>query len=434
MQVDNYETEKAITEHNSDIDFYDTENSCLVSTIFTFLNNNVRVYGTIENPWFCGKDVANVLGYKKLDQAIRTNVKEKFKRTLRDLVGPPVGGRSINDKVFTYNELNSMFISDAGVYSLIFKSKLALAEQFQDWVFDEVLPSIRKTGKYQINTTIKVLQEKLLQTNEQLAGKDKVIRDKDNQLEYKDKQLQEEKTINLKQKKGNSMLRNFVENIKTREKNSIIYIATSSLYAANSIFKIGGCASNKLLKSRLATYNSGRPQDDQLYFAAIFKCSDFRQMESRIKAILVDFKSTKKNTEMFSIHYDSLSAILEFMIENYSKEIDKLNDFIKNIIENMIEKDPVIPPPLKLDYIELKQIQNGEMVKTDTIDFDTMDDMQQKLLITDLFNKFKTPDMTTINRREFETHLSDRSIRYKKRSVWKIMKDIAGDLNLLVKY
>lgn len=269
---------------------YDTGNTASINQIFTFLGNRVRVFGTTENPWFSGKDVAVVLGYKYSDKAIKAHVKDKCKRVLKALTGP-------SDLCgLTYNELNSFFINEAGVYSLIFRSKLDLAEKFQDWVFETVLPSIRKTGKYQINSQIKFLQE---------------------QVHLKDKEIRKQKT-------GNILLKNYVDNIKSRDKESILYIATSNTYASQNNFKIGGGASNKLLKGRLATYNSGRPQEDQLYFAAIFKCSDYRQMESRIKDLLFAFK---KNTEMYIIHYESLFSILEFMVENYSKEIDKLNEF-----------------------------------------------------------------------------------------------------------
>lgn len=100
----------------------------------------------------------------------------------------------------------------------------------------------------------------------------------------------------------------------------------------------------------------------------------------------------------------------------------------------MVDKEPIIPPALILDYIELKQVQNGEAVKAEIINFDSMDDTSQKQVISEIFNNFKTADMTIINRKEFESHLSDRSIRYRKRTVWKIIKDIASDLNLLLKY
>jgi hypothetical protein len=312
----------------------------------------------------------------------------------------------------TLNELNSIYINESGLYSLILRSKLESAKVFKKWVTSEVLPSIRKRGQFQVNTQIKLLEEQLETQHAQLEAKDQQIK---------------------QQKSGNLILKNYVHNIKSRSKEHVIYIATSKLYASQNNFKVGGCSSNKLLKSRLANYNSGRPTQDNMYFAIIFKCSDYRCMESRIKDILAGFRS-KKNAEMYVIHYDTLCNIMEFMINNYNSEIDKLNEFINNIIEHMVDRPAVIPEPLILDYIELKLIKDGEAVKSDTINLDDMEETKQKQVISELFNNFKTPTMTTINRKEFEKHLSERDIRYKKRNVWKIVKDIASDLNLLLKY
>ena len=85
-------------------------------------------------PYFVGKDVAMVLGYKDTDQAIRTHVDEEDKLT-RDFDG------SGQKRAMTV-------INESGVYSLIFSSKLPSAKQFKHWVTSEVLPSIRKSGMY----------------------------------------------------------------------------------------------------------------------------------------------------------------------------------------------------------------------------------------------------------------------------------------------
>ena len=86
---------------------------------------------------FRGKDVPSTLGYKNTGDAIIKHVKDDNKVAISSVVkrdGNPT----------------EIFIKQPGVYSLIFKSKLLSAEAFQDWVFSEVLPSIRKTGGYQI--------------------------------------------------------------------------------------------------------------------------------------------------------------------------------------------------------------------------------------------------------------------------------------------
>ena len=89
-----------------------------------------------QNIWFRGKDVALALGYKDTDQAIRSHVDTEDKNTY------PVK--------MTGQVRNVTFISEPGLYSLIFNSKLELAKAFKRWVFIEVLPSIRESGQYKM--------------------------------------------------------------------------------------------------------------------------------------------------------------------------------------------------------------------------------------------------------------------------------------------
>ena len=83
---------------------------------------------------FCGKDVALALGYSNTKDAISRHCKGVVKHDL-----PTAGGTQ---------KMN--FISEGDIYRLAAKSELPSAEKFESWIFDEVLPSIRKTGGYQI--------------------------------------------------------------------------------------------------------------------------------------------------------------------------------------------------------------------------------------------------------------------------------------------
>ena len=84
-------------------------------------------------------DVAIILGYADPQSTISKKVSAKNKGVA---------------KVETPGGIQSMTVlEEAGVYQLIFSSKLPDAEKFQDWVFDDVLPSIRKTGNYSISST-----------------------------------------------------------------------------------------------------------------------------------------------------------------------------------------------------------------------------------------------------------------------------------------
>ena len=96
-------------------------------------------------PWFKGVEVATVLGYARPRTAVYEQVPLKLKNSFEYLGG--IGGvREI--RTLDPNELKTSWISEAGLYKLVLKSKAKNAEVFQDWVCAEVLPQIRKTGSY----------------------------------------------------------------------------------------------------------------------------------------------------------------------------------------------------------------------------------------------------------------------------------------------
>ena len=96
----------------------------------------VRTIVKDGEPYFIGKDVADILGYAKPENAIATHVDEE------DKTSTLIQGTGSNYKS------KAIIINESGVYALIFGSKLPKAKQFKRWVTSEVLPSIRKTGSY----------------------------------------------------------------------------------------------------------------------------------------------------------------------------------------------------------------------------------------------------------------------------------------------
>ena len=97
---------------------------------------NVRVIMQDGEPWFVGKDVASMLGYKKTENALIAHVDADDKTTTL------IQGTGSNYKSQT------VIINESGLYSLILSSKLPSAKQFKRWVTSEVLPAIRKEGMY----------------------------------------------------------------------------------------------------------------------------------------------------------------------------------------------------------------------------------------------------------------------------------------------
>jgi len=130
-----------------------------------FNNEEFGQVRTVEidgKPYFAASDVAEALGYSNPRDAISRHCKGVVKHdTLTE-----GGAQSIN------------FIPEGDIYRLIVSSKLPSAERFESWVFDEVIPSIRQTGGYQIPQTyteaLRALADKVEET-ERLALENKAM-------------------------------------------------------------------------------------------------------------------------------------------------------------------------------------------------------------------------------------------------------------------
>lgn len=109
-----------------------------LTPIFTFQNRQVRVAGTPDNPIFCAVDVCEILGIENSRDAIASlDADEKI--TVANSDGNPRAGIP--------HQL--AFVTESGLYTLIFKSRKQEAKTFRKWVTAEVLPAIRRTGGYQ---------------------------------------------------------------------------------------------------------------------------------------------------------------------------------------------------------------------------------------------------------------------------------------------
>ena len=108
--------------------------------LFKFEGNKVRTLKINDEPYFVGKDVAEILGYALPTKAIQDHVDKEDQRS-----------EIVNKSQFFQNGtgfMNVDLITESGVYSLIFSSKLPKAKKFKRWVTSEVLPAIRKYGAY----------------------------------------------------------------------------------------------------------------------------------------------------------------------------------------------------------------------------------------------------------------------------------------------
>ena len=143
--------------------------------VFNFENNKVRSLMLNNEPWFVGKDVAEVLGYSNINKAVSMHVDEYDKRVLDFKGFSQIGNAS---KLWSGNDFsNKTIINESGLYSLVLSSKLPSAKKFKRWVTSEVLPALRKTGQYQVKELSgqELMAKALIEAQSVLAAKDKQI-------------------------------------------------------------------------------------------------------------------------------------------------------------------------------------------------------------------------------------------------------------------
>lgn len=142
--------------------------------LFNFENHEVRSLLLNNEPWFVGKDVADVLGYQNGSRDINRHVDEEDRQNYQNGTFDSPRGMTI--------------INESGLYSLVLSSKLPSAKKFKRWVTSEVLPALRKTGSYSIQPTLpKTYKEALIELVAQVEANEKL--ELENKM--KDQQLNE---------------------------------------------------------------------------------------------------------------------------------------------------------------------------------------------------------------------------------------------------
>lgn len=142
--------------------------------LFNFENQQVRTLIINEEPYFVGKDIAIILGYKKPENAIANHVEDEDKTTTL------IQGTGSNYKSKT------VIVNESGMYSLILSSKLPNAKRFKHWVTSKVLPAIRKHGAY-------MTDEKAFDVVHNKTGLADLLQQAADQLKQKDIEIAEMK-------------------------------------------------------------------------------------------------------------------------------------------------------------------------------------------------------------------------------------------------
>lgn len=164
--------------------------------IRTLINEN-------GEPLFCGKDVCDVLGYKRAHDAVRQHV--NIHDTVKYRVSTPI----INGTGVCTGKMKLMqmlFVNESGFYALVLGSKLEGALRFKQWVTSEVLPSLRKRGAYVMvkpgdteedirHRTLEALEAALREKEATIAIHKKLIHEQDVRIRELDKQVGDQVVI-----------------------------------------------------------------------------------------------------------------------------------------------------------------------------------------------------------------------------------------------
>lgn len=166
--------------------------------IFNYKEKNIRVLGTPEKPLFCASDVCDALEYK----SGRNTIRRLFNGDVPKCTILTNGGKQ-----------QVSFLTEPQLYRLIMKSDAKNAEPFQDWVCNEVLPSIRKNGGY-INNQENMTPEQILahamivannvieEQKRQIAAQQQTIQNKNDVIEQQeDTIIEQRETILVQQPK-----------------------------------------------------------------------------------------------------------------------------------------------------------------------------------------------------------------------------------------
>lgn len=185
---------------------------------------NIRTLELNNKMWFGATDVATSLEYSNPQEAIRNHCKSAGVREMRT---PTKGGMQ-----------NVKFINEGNVYRLVAKSELPKAEEFESWIFDEVIPSVIHTGGYiatkEDDTVDEIMARALIVANATLAKREERI-----------KNLQEE---NARQGETINLLTNEVKQSAPKIKCFNEYISSEGTYTTTQIAKEYGWGAETLNK------------------------------------------------------------------------------------------------------------------------------------------------------------------------------------------
>jgi hypothetical protein len=213
------------------------------------------------------------------------------------------------------------------------------------------------------------------------------------QLEESKKQLEESRIVNTNMKC-------IIDNTKPVEKGTF-YIATSTIYASQNIFKPGHIDKTdiKALKQRLCQYNTGKTGNDKFYFCFIKEVCYSKSIDVRVKNILKQYKCTGEDKkEMVIYPYNLLERIIDNTIKNNTDDYDFLTNIEATEYDAHLKRTPTVPPPISLEsnQITFIETENDVEVLLTVVDVSNLTSDERTAKLKEALNRFvrtKKPDI-----------------------------------------
>ena len=250
----------------------------IMNTIIDLYNklliyNNTNISFIIDKTdiiWFRLADITNILKYKSRKDVIRDMIDKKYKKSLKNI--------DTNQEI-NKQKPDTIYITESGLYKLLIRSKMKIAEKFQEWLVENVLPKLRQYGKYEVDIKTKT---------------------KIKNLNHK---------ISLLTKSNTKLKQNMTKN--KYPKGMHFYVLKDE-----GMYKIGY---TKDLTKRLATYNTGNANKASYTYYKKTDCA--KEIEECMKALLNEY-IYKSDKEFYNC---SLNKILTevrkcFKLEKTCKE------------------------------------------------------------------------------------------------------------------
>ena len=212
----------------------------------SFNEKNIRVLGTYGEPWFVAKDICDILELPNMTNALKI-VPEKWR-----------GAEKLN----TFGgEQIMVTINEAGLYKLIMRSNKPLAQKFQEVVCEEILPSLRKKGEYQIKS--------ILDKNKELEAEKVKLEEEKTKVEEEKTKVEEEKTKVEEEKtkveeENKKLLKKYVKKPKDIiDKKNVVYLMTTEESEKKGEYVVGKCVD---LDNRKGAYEHNKLHDFKVIY------------------------------------------------------------------------------------------------------------------------------------------------------------------------